>query len=121
MTTALRNSAITAARAAFETLMTATASVYRRADTSDSAGGHTSTYTLVFTSNCAYAKTPVTPLERENAVTVQTLLLWNFSFPVGTVIVSTDRIVVDAREFEVITAASGSLELLTRAVCREIT
>lgn len=121
MTAVTRTSAITAARAAFEAVMTAEATVMRRTDVSDDGGGFTTTYAAVGTYDCSYSRYPIRPVERENDPRVQTISMWTFRFPVGTDIRNTDRLVVGSRTFEVVDAASGSTEITKQAIAQEIT
>lgn len=115
----------TAGRARLEAALaltfTASASIKRKAQVADSTGGFADTYTTVATHRCSFSRSQITPIERESAVQVQAISFWNFVFASNTDIRTTDRIVVGTRTFEVVSSATGSLELATRVVCQEIT
>lgn len=121
MTTALRQQALAAARVAFLDSMTATATISRVTRVKDRSGGFTETWASVGTYSCSFSRFPIRPLERERDARIQAISYWAFRFPVGTVILNTDRIVVGARTFEVVSAGSGSTEITSQAVCQEIT
>lgn len=101
--------------------MDSTATIARKTIVADDSGGFTETWATVFSAPCSFARYPIRPIERENDVRVRTVVLWIFRFPVGTSILSTDRIVVGPRTFEVVDAGSGTVEITTQAICQEIT
>lgn len=98
-----------------------TAVIYRLSQVADTTGGSIDTRTAVATVRCSFAQSGITPREREGTITVQLITVWNFVFPAGTDIRTTDQIVTQGRTFEVTSAASGSLEISKRVLCTEIT
>lgn len=100
--------------------MTAEAAVYRKTEVPDTTGGFTDTYVSVGTHQCSYAPHQITPLEQETTRGVAAISMWRFQFPSGTDIRNTDRLVADGRTFEVVSAGSGSIEVATRVLAREI-
>jgi len=108
-------------RAALARTFNASATIMRKAQVADNTGGFTDTYVAVATHMCSFSRTQITPIERERAVTVQAIIFWTFVFALGTDILTTDRITVSTRTFEVVSSATGSLELATRVICQEIT
>jgi Phage head-tail joining protein len=108
-------------KAALAHTLTASATIKRKTQVADNTGGFSDTYVTVATHLCSFSRAQITPIERENAVQVQAISFWNFVFAAGTDIRTTDRIVVSGRTFEVVSSATGSLELATRVVCQEIT
>ncbi len=108
-------------KAALALTFNAVATISRKAQVADSTGGFTDTYSTVATHRCSFSRAQITPIERENAVQVQGIVFWVFVFAQGTDIRTTDRIIVGTRTFEVVSSATGSLELATRVVCQEIT
>ena len=108
-------------KAALAQTFTVSATILRKSQVADNTGGFTDTYTAVATHMCSFSRAQISPIERENAVTVLAIVFWTFVFAAGTDIRTTDRITVGSRTFEVVSSASGSLELATRVVCQEIT
>jgi hypothetical protein len=110
-------------RAALAHTFTASATILRKTQVADSTGGYTDTYASVATHMCSFARSQVTPIERENAVQVRSISMWNFVFAAETDIRTTDRIYISAedRTFEVVSSATGSIKLATRVICQEIT
>lgn len=122
--TTIRDSAILAARSAHEAVMDSTVVIWRKSTISDDQGGTEDAYIADTVGvNCTFARYPVRPLERERDPFVQVIDMWIFRFPVGTVIHSTDRIVelASSRQFEVVSAGSGTVEITKQAICLEIT
>jgi len=111
---------VTSLKAAVNSTLVTTATIQRRTFTSDGAGGFTETYPVVDTTTCSFEAAQITPLERENAVGIQTISYFNFVFPAGTDIRSTDRIVIGSRTFEVVAPRLGSLEIDRRVLAQEI-
>ena|SRR5215510_7984532 len=107
-------------QAAANAIMDTSATITRRTQVSDGLGGFTDTYPTVSTTTCRFEQAQITPVERENAVGIQTILAWFFAFPVETDVRSTDRIVVGSRTFEVVAPRPGSLEILRRVLAQEI-
>lgn len=107
-------------QAVIQETFTVTATITRRTQVTDMAGGSIDTYPTVGTSACSFASTQITPVERENAVGVQTISFFQFSFPAGTDVRSIDRITVGSRVFEVVAPRHGSLEILRRVLAQEI-
>ena len=107
-------------QAVIQETFTATATIKRRTQVSDGAGGFTDTYPTVATSACSFTATQITPVERENAIGIQTISFFQFSFPAGTDVRSADRITVGSRTFEVVAPRHGSLEILRRVLAQEI-
>jgi len=116
----LRPGELDSIRRPFEQRMTATAVIWRKTQTSDDAGGFIDVYAPAHTAPCNYTPYPITPLERETAARVQVSSYWRFVFPAGTDVLSTDRIVVGERRFEVVQAGAGLLEIQLQAICLEI-
>jgi hypothetical protein len=108
-------------KAALARTFNASATIMRKAQVADNTGGYTDTYVVEATHPCSFSRSQITPVERENAVQVRAISFWTFVFAAGTDILTTDRIVVGSRTFEVVSSATGSLELATRVVCQEIT
>lgn len=108
-------------KAALARTFNATAVIYRKTQVADNTGGFTDTYVVAGTYPCSFSRSQITPVERENAVQVLAISFWNFVFAADTDIRTTDRIAVGTRRFEVVSSATGSLELATRVVCQEIT
>lgn len=108
-------------RAALAQTLTVSATILRKSQVADSTGGFTDTYTAVGTHMCSFARSQITPIERENATQVLAISFWNFVFAAETDIRTTDRIVIGSRRFEVVSSATGSIELATRVICQEIT
>lgn len=117
----LRPGELDAIRRPFRQRMTATAVVWRKTETSDSAGGFVDTYEAVASYPCNFSQYPITPTERESTTQVQTFVAWRFVFPAGSDIRSTDRLTVGTRRFEVTQAGAGLLEIQVQAICQEIT
>ena len=107
-------------RAALARTFTVTADVSRKTQVADTTGGFTDTYAVVATLPCSFSRSQITPIERENAVTVRAISFWNFVFPAESDIQPTDRLIVGDRTFEVVSSATGSIELATRVICQEI-
>jgi len=108
-------------RAALALTLSTSAAILRKTQVADSTGGFTDSYTEVATHLCSFSRSQITPIERENAVQVLAISFWNFVFAAETDIRTTDRIVVGSRTFEVVSSATGSIELATRVICQEIT
>lgn len=108
-------------KAALVRTLDASATIYRKTQVADNTGGFTDTYLPFTTYMCSFARSQITPVERENAVQVRSISFFNFVFPADADIRTTDRIVVNARTFEVVSSATGSLVLAVRVVCQEIT
>lgn len=118
----LREAAATLARAALEQSMTETARVMRRSQAEDTQGGAIDVYTLAFTSACAISRYQARPVERESQPRVQDVSYWMLTFPTSTAaILSTDRVVIGDRTFEVVDASTHTHELTRQAICLEIT
>jgi hypothetical protein len=96
-----------------ESIMTATATVYRKSMVSDDAGGFLDTYSAVGIYPCSYAPIGVTPTERERPYGVEAINIWRFQ--------ATDRIETDSRSFEVVDAGGGSIRAAVRVITQEIT
>lgn len=82
--------------------------VVRRVDTPDLSGGFTIVWSTVHTYRGTFMPSQVRAAERERDVRVQNVTLWKFTFALGADIVVTDRLQVDGRTFEVISAGEGS-------------
>jgi Phage head-tail joining protein len=113
--------ALDQAKALIQTTFNTSATVLRKTSTVDTSGGFADSYASVATLACSFSRYQVTPVERENTFTVQTIVEWMFVFPFSSDIRTTDRLVVGSRTFEVVSGASGSLEVATRVLALEIT
>ena len=113
--------AVDRAKTVIAATLNTTADVYRKGTTPDNMGGATDTYTKVATEPCSFSRYQITPIERENTVTLIGVSTWLFVFRYGTVIRTSDRLVCNGRTFEVVASATGSLEIATRVLCMEIT
>jgi hypothetical protein len=100
---------------------TAEATVLRKSSVSDGAGGSVDSYAAVGTYPCSFSPPMISPLERETAFGIQAVGPWVFRFPAFTDIRPTDRLVVDDRTFEVVSPTVGSIEIMVRVNCQEIT
>jgi hypothetical protein len=103
-----------------ELTFNASAAIWRKTQNPDTTGGFTDTYAEVATYPCSYSRFEIRPTERETTISVESVMLWTFVFPLGSDIRNTDRIISNGRTFEVVSSASGSLELAKRVVCTEI-
>jgi hypothetical protein len=99
-----------------------TCRVSRKTEVADSSGGMTDTYATVSTLACQFYRQGITPLERENAVQVRSISVWIFVFAWGSDVLPTDRLVEvsSGRTFEVVSSATGSLDLACRVLAQEI-
>lgn len=97
-----------------------TAQVVRKTKVADNMGGFTDTYAVVATLPCQFYKQGITPVERENATQVLSVSVWVFVFASGSDVRPTDRLVSDGRTFEVVSSATGSLDLACRVTAMEI-
>ena len=111
---------IAKAERAIQSTFTVSAKVYRKTSVSDDAGGSVDTYPHYATYPCSFARAGAMFIEREATTAVQSVNTWRFVFAAGTVILPTDRLVVDDRTFEVISGASSSWEIATRVLAVEI-
>ena len=100
--------------------LTATALIQRKTLVDDDAGGQTTTWSTSDSVPCSFSQTQISPVERENTITVKSLTYWGFTFPSGTDVHPEDRILVGDRTFEVVGAGEGSVNIVTRAICLEI-
>jgi len=98
-----------------------TASVWRKTQVSDSAGGFVDTYAVVATEPCRFYTYPITPIEKEETTQVQAVVFWRFIFRHTADVVPTDRLTVGSRTFEVVNATIGSIETVLDVLCQEIT
>jgi len=112
---------LSGARRAVEATLISTASVYRKTQLSDNAGGFTDSYAVVATYPCRYYAYPITPIEKESTTQVQSIVFWRFIFPHGADIGPTDRLTVGSRTFEVVRGLIGSIEITLDVLCQEIT
>ena len=96
--------------------------VSRKGQVADTTGGMTDTYTVAATLPCQFYRQGITPLERENAVQVRSISVWIFVFAWGSDVLPTDRLVEvsSGRTFEVVSSATGSLDLACRVLAQEI-
>jgi hypothetical protein len=117
----LRPGEIDAVRRALDQRKAARATIHRLSQVRDSTGGWVDTYTPVHTYDCTFSPFPITPLERETATNVRVISAWQFLFPSGVDIISTDRLVVGTRTWEVVQAGTRSTDLQTRVVAQEVT
>jgi hypothetical protein len=117
----LRPGELDALRRVLDTQKTAQATVHRLAQVRDSTGGWIDTYAPIHTYDCSFSPFPITPLERETATNVRVISAWQFLFPSGVDIISTDRLVVGTRTWEVVQAGTRSTDLQTRVVAQEVT
>jgi len=116
----LRDQATARARAELRLTMTSTAQILRKTRVPDSSGGSVDVYASVGTYPCTYAHYPIRPREAEEQPRIMAISEWFFNFPVGTLILSTDRVLVDSRSFEVVDAGESPYELCSKATCLEI-
>lgn len=99
---------------------TSEAEVLRKTQVADTSGGFVDSYASAGTYACSFAKTMITPLERERDVRMQSISYWQFVFAAGTDIRLTDRLLVGTRTFEVSGAGEISLAIMLRVNAKEI-
>jgi hypothetical protein len=109
------------AKSVINKTLNTTATVYRKQVVTDDMGGQTDSYVTAGSYPCSFARYPITPVERETSVTVIAVAFWQFVFPDGTDIRTSDRLICNGRSFEVVSSATGSLSLATRVLAQEIT
>ena len=107
-------------RALLETTFNTTATIQRVSRVPDTTGGTSDSYATVLTLPCQFYRQGTTPRERENTTQAQVTVLWTFVFPYGTELENTDRITCNGRQFEVVSAATGSFELAARVLAMEL-
>lgn len=112
--------ALARARQVAERTLSATATVLRKTSVRDSSGGSVDKYPEVATYPCSFRRSIITPREFERDVRVQSITFWSFIFPSGTDVRTTDRLVVDARTFEVVASGEGSRSLFLDVTAQEI-
>jgi len=117
----LRTASLESARRLVSWQFTETAGVNRLTRISDSSGGFLDTYAEVAQYPCSFSAFPITPVERENTFTVQTVAYWRFLFPYDADVRATDRLTVGTRSFEVVHAGNPSIAITLQAICQEIT
>lgn len=108
------------AKTTINATLNTTATLSRKSSVPDDMGGQTDEYSEVATYRCSFERYQITPVERENTVTLISSSFWRFTFPYGTTILTSDRLVCNGRAFEVVASATGSLEVATRVLCQEI-
>lgn len=108
-------------RSAFQPLFTQTATVLRRTVVRDQTGGFTDTYPSVASYPCSFSRFPIRPLVRENTTQVKSIMEWYFTFPDGSDVRRTDRLVVGTRTFEVLETGARSVNVTLSVICAEIT
>lgn len=125
--------ALTRAQTVIARTFTVSATIMRKAQLTDDAGGFTETYAAVATYDCSFARYPVRPFEREQGTFVRVVAMWTFVFSTDADVEPTDRIAIGAfdvdtdiadvtgRIFEVVDPATGSLDVVRRVICEEIT
>lgn len=125
--------ALTRAQTVIARTFTATATIMRKTQITDDAGGFADTYAAVATYDCSFSRYPVRPFEREQGTFVRVVSLWTFVFSTDSDVEPTDRVAIGAfdvgtdiadatgRIFEVIDPATGSLDVVRRVICEEIT
>lgn len=116
----LRTASLNAARRVIGWQMTETATVHRLSHVVDTTGGFIDTYTAVATYPCSFSAFPITPIERENTITVQNVAFWRFVFPHDADIRPTDRLVVGERSFEVVNAGGPSINTHVQVIAQEL-
>lgn len=121
MTRSPLNFRLSGTRRAVEATLISQASVYRKTQTTDNAGGFTDTYAVVATYQCRFYAYPITPIEKESTTQVQSIVFWRFIFPYDADIEPTDRLTVGDRTFEVVRGLMGSMEITLDVLCQEIT
>lgn len=108
------------AQALLATTFNTTATIQRVSRVPDTTGGTSDSYATILTLPCQFYRQGTTPRERENTTQVVVTVLWTFVFPYGTMLQNTDRITCNGRQFEVVSAATGSFELAARVLAMEL-
>ena len=107
-------------KAAIESLLVSSATVFRKSTVSDGAGGQIDSYTEIGTFPCLYEKYPVRTMETEREPLIRVLATWQFTFKRDVVLEQTDRLEVDGRSFEVVGQGIGTNSMANHAMCLEI-
>lgn len=97
-----------------------TAQVQRRTLAPDGAGGHTESWSTVATVACRVAPSGQSPQEQVIAERLTATSIWTITLPAETDIQPADRLLVDARTFEVVGVLARSEEIARRVVCVEV-
>lgn len=108
-------------RDAFTPRFTASATVKRKMAVRDSSGGFTDSYVTFTTYPCSFARYPLRPRDIPASPRIQTFSEWYFTFPDGSDVRLTDRLVVGTRTFEVSESGARSTNVTLLVVCTEIT
>lgn len=90
-----------------------------RERTSD--GGYVDTYVTAETVACRRTPDIIPPVEREAAGRVQASMRWWISFPAGTAVRTTDRLVIGGRNYQVMATQDRSIEIERRVLALELT
>jgi len=99
---------------------TTTAEVQRKTLTADHSGGFIDTWSTVHEYPCSFTAYMIRPIERESDVRVQAISYWRFTFPSGTDILPTDRLIVGSRTFEIAGSGEGSPSVQHVVIALEI-
>lgn len=120
----LTTAQLTRMRADANRLLDKTATVYRRTLTTDSSGGQTDTYTaLPGTVKCRLSSTSVKSRARDMArgERIEAAEGWMASLPIGADVVETDRLLIGALTYEVVSAADPrSFEVNLRLIVKRV-
>jgi len=97
-----------------------TATIQRVSRTPDNAGGASESWEKVATVACRVAPSGRAPEDRAVAERLNVTSSWTITVPAETDVRAGDRVVVDARTFEVLAVLAGSYETARRVVCSEV-
>lgn len=107
-------------RASFNLTFDTRANVQRKTLTADRSGGFNEVWATVHNYPCSFIAYPIRPVERESDVRIQAITTWLFHFPSGSDVLTTDRLIVGTRTFEVSGSGEGSKSLTLQVIAQEI-
>lgn len=111
---------LAAMRATAEGVLPDTAQVQRRTLTPDGAGGHAESWNTVAIVACRIAPSGQSLQEQVIAERLTATSIWTITLPAETDVQPADRLLVDARTFEVVGVLARSEEIARRVVCVEV-
>lgn len=114
-------SVLTALRTTVEASLPDSCTIRRNTQTSDGAGGMTDSWANLATVACRVSPSGRAPEERVIAERIGSVGLWTVTLPALTEVTAKDRLLIGARQLEVIAVlAPRSWELCRRVVCSEV-
>lgn len=116
----LRTASLHAARRVAAWQFVETAVVFRKSSVQDTTGGWIDTYTETASYQCSFSAYPITPIERENTVTIVAISFFRFLFAHDADIQHTDRLTVGSRDFEVVSSNVTSIPITREVIAQEI-